>query len=99
MSVSSIIGPMGELVSSPEGINQCFADFYRTLYSSRVDYRDKDLVAYLGDIDIPVLTPTNREQLDVPITVTEIQRALKSMQSGKNSGRVLQILCNGTRTQ
>lgn len=76
MSVSHIMGPTGEPVFSPEGINQCFAEYYRTLYSSRADYRDEDLTTYLEDIDILVLTPTYHKQLNAPITVTESNRLL-----------------------
>lgn len=86
MSISHIRDSSGQLIHTPEGINCCFAEFYESVYRSRVDYRGVDLGAYLDDIDIPTLTVPYRDKLDAPITSLEILRALKSMQTGKTPG-------------
>lgn len=49
-------------------------------------FSEDQLTSYLEDIDIPVLTATYRNGLDRPITVEEILKAIKTLQSGKTSG-------------
>lgn len=49
-------------------------------------YREDELTSYLEAIDIPVLTATYRNRLDGSITVEEILRALKTLQSGRTPG-------------
>lgn len=86
ISVPHILGLTGDLLYSPDEINRCFVDFYRSLYSSRADYREEDLMDYLADTDIPVLTSTYLNRLDAPITVVEVLKALRTLQTGKMPG-------------
>lgn len=66
-------------------INNCFASYYQSLYSSCMSYTDNQPNYYLSDIDFPVLTKAHCDKLDAPITVKEVQRVLGSLQSGKTS--------------
>lgn len=86
MTIAQIQGQDGVLLSHPRDTNQCFTTYYQQLYSSRVTYDQKDLDDYLEETDIPILTITFANTLDAPITIEEIQSALKIMQTGKTPG-------------
>lgn len=63
----------GTLVSDPVKINACFAEYYSALYSSRVQYSQKELGHFLDGVAFPVLTTAAKERLDAPITLEEVQ--------------------------
>lgn len=86
MNVPSLIDKDGVRQVSYRSISEGFTAYYSDLYSSRVDYSMEDLHIYLSDVDFPVLTDTYRDQLDSPITLEEVQRAISSLQAGKTPG-------------
>lgn len=46
----------GAPLVNPEEINHRFMQYYRTLYSTRVDYEMADLEIYLDGMDFPTLS-------------------------------------------
>lgn len=76
-SISRILSPDGEILTEASQINDRFASYYRDLYSSRAQHTEQELCTYLDQVDLPCLTDSVREQLDSPLTLTEIQAAVK----------------------
>lgn len=67
----------------PAQINVCFATYYQNLYASKATCSEEEVTAYLEDIDLSSLTSTYRDKLDGPITLEQLQFAVKSLQSRK----------------
>lgn len=73
-------------MTNPKDINACFAKYYATLYSSTSACNTEELDSFLGSIDFPVLSDQARQMLDAPLTLKEIQKALRSLQTWKTPG-------------
>lgn len=86
VSISRIRSPDGEVLTDPSQINKQFAAYYQELYSSKVRFTEPELQAYLEGVNLPCLTEATRERLDSPITLKELQLAVKSLQGGKTPG-------------
>lgn len=84
--IANIKNESGRLLSDPGEINACFADYYKDLYSSRAGHTLAELQSFLDNIQFPALSDDARAQLEAPITLKEIQRAIFSMQAGKTPG-------------
>lgn len=70
-SIARIKDDHGTVVIDPQVINAHFASYYKSLYSSRALYSDKELWSYLDQIAFPMLTTLARDSLDSPITLKE----------------------------
>lgn len=77
---------MAHAFTPTDEINGGFVSFYGLLNSSKATYTQDELTSYLDSIDIPVLTAKYRDALDAPISVEELLKALKPLQSGKTPG-------------
>lgn len=73
----------GEVSSDPDVINSIFAEFYNSLYCSDDPHSPNST---LDKIDFPQVAEDRIEILGGPITVAEVQEAIKSLQSGKSPG-------------
>lgn len=62
---------------------QCVTEL---IYTSRVAYSLEDLTSFLDTIEFPVLTAEAAQTLESPITLKEVQKAIKSLQTGKTPG-------------
>lgn len=82
--IGRLRGVDGSLLNTPETISNRFLQFYRELYSSRVDYTATDLSEYLDLIPLPTLEPDQSKALEEDITLEEIQKGC--MQAGKAPG-------------
>ena len=60
--------------------------FYKELYSEQVDNRQEELLNYLKDENIPKIENNIKEELDEPITVHELSKALKELKHNKTPG-------------
>lgn len=60
--------------------------FYKTLYSPGTTYTPKGLDQYLRQIDFPELTESQRAKLEVPLTVEELQVAVRTFPNCKAPG-------------
>lgn len=56
------------------------------LNTSRVTYSLDDLMTFLDSVEFPTLTTEARQTLENPITLKEVQGAIKSLQAGKTPG-------------
>lgn len=77
--ISAIKSDSGEIHTDPIKINEIFSKFYSDLYTSdrsTVDYNSLNNITFL-QIDGEVA-----RGLDAPITVTEVEEAIKTLQSG-----------------
>lgn len=67
-------------------INACVAAYYQDLYASEATHSEEAVAVYLEDIDLSSLTDTYRDKMDSPITLEELQLAVKSLQWKKTPG-------------
>ncbi len=67
-------------------INECFQKFYKTLYASELDNDTLTSSKFLDGLQMPQLTDERAKLLEGPVTVTEIDNAISSLQSGKSPG-------------
>ena len=67
-------------------INECFQIFYKTLYTSELDNDMFTSSNFLDGLQIPHLTNERAKLLEGPITVTEIDKAISSLQPDKSPG-------------
>lgn len=65
-------------------INECFRKFKEKLYSSKVDSDKLKEFQFLSDLDIPQLSEDQANLLEGPVTLSEIDAAILSLQSGKS---------------
>ena len=74
-----------ELTEQNEINNNIFT-FYQNLFSKQTDFKQNDLIHYLGKINL--LSPSNGQKLicDAITTEKEIYDALKSMENNKTPG-------------
>lgn len=86
VSISQIQSSTGNILTDPMQINAWFASHYQEQYSSRVLYTEGEMHEYLAQVDLPCLTDSSRERLDSPLTLNEIQSAVKSLQGGNTPG-------------
>uniref|UniRef100_A0A8C6T8R1 Reverse transcriptase domain-containing protein n=1 Tax=Neogobius melanostomus TaxID=47308 RepID=A0A8C6T8R1_9GOBI len=73
------------LVTDPAKINQRFKEYYKDLYSSACTTTDEEIEAFL-DLDLPKLDENQKQALDSPITLGEIQKAIQELPLGKSPG-------------
>ena len=53
--------------------------FCKTLYTEKLQIQKENMTAYLNQISIPVLTGEQSETCEVPISKSELLKALKNM--------------------
>lgn len=69
----------GHMITSPEGINTEFSQFYQGVYSSRAQYSPSELQEYLGGITFPTLEEDSRNNLEKDIYLEEVQAAIAGL--------------------
>lgn len=74
------------LVHSPDQILQTLVEFYETLYCSSSRSTPKELSNYLDGIVFPHLSVSQRKELDVPLTLDELQTAVAEFPNCKAPG-------------
>lgn len=72
------------MLFKPSEIMETFSTFYKNLYSSR----DKGggMNRFLGRLEVPVLSESNRDRVESPITLEELQQAAAGMANQKFPG-------------
>lgn len=63
-----------------------FHTFYSELYTSRLNYSRSHIVQYLQSIDHPTLSAVDRDFLEEPLCLEELQEAVSSMPEHKAPG-------------
>lgn len=75
-----------EIETSLEKIQQCFLNYYKTLYSQPQENNDNQIDAFLAQINLPQITDEQNGKLISKITKEEIQSAIRRMKGGKSPG-------------
>lgn len=70
----------------PEEIIHRFMQYYKTLYSTRVDYGMVELDNYLNGVEVPTLSQEASDRLEQEISLEEVQITMSQLQSGKTPG-------------
>lgn len=84
--IPAIKSEKGEVLKTPLDINKRFKEYYESLYSSEVKPSPEDLDRFFGSIEMPVLPNEDREDLDRPISQSEIKIAIDNMASSRTPG-------------
>ena len=68
-------------------INNAFKDFYISFYATKQTSTSLDFNnLFLNNLDIPSIGEVAADKLDLPITVEELNSAVRTLQSGKCPG-------------
>lgn len=84
--IASLKGADGVLVSDTVDIMRIMHTFYETLYSTRLRANPTQIAEYLEDISLPSLSDEQREYLDAPVQLEELQQAVSSLVNNKSPG-------------
>ncbi len=76
----------GSLTSDPIVINKTFSDFYTTLYTSECAPISTTTPNPLDQLTYPQIDMNVASELGRPISLLEVQEAIKTMQNGKSPG-------------
>lgn len=74
------------IVTNPKEINNTFATFYSTLYTSEFPSDVTNMNSFLDNLELPSIEPGDREGLDRTLTQSEIITAIGDMRTGKSPG-------------
>lgn len=81
----------GKIVSNPKEIADSFSDYYESLYNLKDDpvthQPSEDVISdFLASISLPKLSQTDLTWLNLPFTIPEIDKLIRSMPHNKSSG-------------
>lgn len=86
-SVAAVMTGDGSQATKPREINDAFKNFYINLYTSENTATDKEIMSFLNKLNLPKLSVSQQEDLDLPISSQEILDAIKALPSGKSPGQ------------
>ncbi|KAL2081000.1 hypothetical protein ACEWY4_022853 [Coilia grayii] len=84
--INAIRTTEGKVVTQPNDINNVFKDFYSKLYKPDSTVNIEDCNTFLQSVMLPTLNEGDREDLGSPITLKELESAVKSLNAGKSPG-------------
>ncbi len=76
----------GDLVTHPKEINDCFAEFYRQLYSSNCSEMSEVGHSFLNKVNFPKISDSAKKELEEPFNLCEVLEAINSLAKGKATG-------------
>ncbi|KAJ1207148.1 hypothetical protein NDU88_002540 [Pleurodeles waltl] len=76
----------GTTCESSESIVEAFAVYYEDVYASVSQMTEEDCSELLRDIQLPVVSESERGDLEAELTEEEVMDALRALQSGKAAG-------------
>lgn len=82
----SITQNQGEITQYPQEINKIFQTFYTNLYSSNINPKPSEVQSFSNNLDLPKLCEEDAEELDKPLTVEDLYKALFQMPNNKLPG-------------
>lgn len=85
-SILAIKSAEGDIINDQKIINQAFRDFYSKLYQSECSAQDHNLNTFLKNVSLPTLCVSQRDELDCPVTTSEVVSAIKALSSAKSPG-------------
>lgn len=83
-NVSTVRTSQGELVTDPAVINSTFHTFFPKLYCSEVTYDPLKSESFFNNLNLPKLSLSEVSRLEAPITLVELETALRKMNKGKS---------------
>ncbi len=75
-----------EITVDPQEINSIFHKYYSYLYSSEFPQDDSFMSTFLTNVNLPTVKIDQKNNLDKPLQLQEIEDSIKAMQSGKAPG-------------
>lgn len=84
--INEITTKSGKLTSNQKEINNEFKDFYAGLYSSEVGNEPNLIDLFFKDLPMPLVSQKDKEDLEKPISLEEIRRAIKGLQGSRAPG-------------
>uniref|UniRef100_A0A1A8URJ6 Reverse transcriptase domain-containing protein n=1 Tax=Nothobranchius furzeri TaxID=105023 RepID=A0A1A8URJ6_NOTFU len=75
----------GNNIIEPSEINNIIRDYYEKLYSPKT-VKMQDITEFLDKLQIPKIQREEREELEMEISITELESAMDSIKSGKRAG-------------
>ncbi len=85
-TISHITDHQGNSYSKPADITAAFASFFSKLYSTDSSPDNSKVTAFLAKANLSQIAQESAEQLDAPISLTELKDALMVMKMGKSPG-------------
>ena len=85
-NISAISTPQNTLTTDPKRINDTFHDFYLKLYSSESSPNTSALASFFQSLEMPSLSDEEASNLGKPISLQELEEALKATKKGKSPG-------------
>ena len=76
----------GDAVNCPNEIKNEIKNFYSNLFKRNSTLSVEQCLQFLDNIELPFLTPAQNEKLRKPLSITEIEYALKNSKNGKSPG-------------
>lgn len=74
------------VLTSTEDINKTFKEYFKKLYTSDGVPLENDLDTFFAGLNLPTLTAEETENLDKPITLEELLKAVKGTKKGRTPG-------------
>uniref|UniRef100_A0A3B3BVU9 Reverse transcriptase domain-containing protein n=1 Tax=Oryzias melastigma TaxID=30732 RepID=A0A3B3BVU9_ORYME len=85
--ITSIIDSTGNRYFDNININNTFKEFYKQLYESDLSTRaPEEMISFFTGLTLPIISETQKSELNAAITKEEALLALTSLQSGKSPG-------------
>lgn len=76
----------GEIVSTPDGIENIFQRYYQDLYTQPASAEENEMIAFLAMLDLPSIGRTQNDKLTAEITLEEIKDAINTLKNNKSPG-------------
>lgn len=84
--IPRIRSPTGDTITDPVEISNIFSDYYTKLHSSESSLHDWEGHNPLDSLTYPQVSETGSTDLGSPVTISEVQEAIRSLQSSKSPG-------------
>lgn len=84
--ISAIHDEQGRRLTDPVQINQCFSQFYTTIYSEVVKCEINTFQRIIHDSPLPKVSREERQVLNKPLTLSEFMMAITNQNNGKAPG-------------
>ncbi len=85
-NISAVKSQSGLIMTDPKYINIAFHSFYSNLYTSSSDGDPDSFASFLSNLDLRRLSDSDSQYLAEPITLQELESAIRSMNKGKSPG-------------
>lgn len=84
--IPAITAANGKITINPQSINTTFSSFFENLYKSDINFKYTTCNSFLENLDLPHIPQADQDELEAPLTLDELHRALKDLNKSKSSG-------------